>query len=596
MQSKGKIIQVLKEALCKGWISKDEFLARNPEDCDPANLYCLFKVHKKHKNGQPPPVQPIISGSGSITENMGQYVEHHIKPLSNKHKSYLQDTPHFLRVIEAIRRGPKLPENSILVTADITGAYQNIPQDDGIECLKEELETRDNKTIPSEFISKLMELILKYNIFRFDKNLYQQKIGTAMGTKPAPSYANIYLAKRIDNEIEQIGHKYGQNGKSALLTFKRYLDDLFFVFNGSTKDLHRFFQEMNEIHPNLKFTISHTSILSEIQEDKCECDIKQSVAFLDTSCSLENGTIEVDLFRKKTDRNQYLMPESCHSNGIIKNIPYSLALRIIRICTKTDQRDNRLQELKILLLQRKYPEPLINRALDRARLVPRHKALRQRVKKQETSKRPIFALKYDPRLPSIPAIHAKHWRAMVSQDKYLNDVFPEPPLVAFRRQDNIRNVLIRSKVPPVPKRNSERQIKGTKKCGRSCIACPFISEEKIVKINNKQDWKIKRKHTCESYNVIYMIECSKERCKKRYIGETGRFLRSRLSDHRGYVSNKATDKATGDHFNLPGHSLSNMTVRVLEQVKIRDSSYRKEREKYFINLFDTYNNGLNRQK
>ena len=82
--------------------------------------------------------------------------------------------------------------------------------------MKEELENRDNKNIPSEFIAKLMELILKYNIFRFDKNLYQQKIGTAMGSKPAPLYANIYLPKRIDNEIEQIGHEYGQDGQSAL--------------------------------------------------------------------------------------------------------------------------------------------------------------------------------------------------------------------------------------------------------------------------------------------------------------------------------------------------------------------------------------------
>ena len=95
-QSKGKIIDTLQEGLLNGWISQEEFLAMNPEDCDPANFYCLFKVHKKHIFGQPPPVRPIISGSGSITENMGKFVKHHIKPLSNKHQSYLQDTPHFL--------------------------------------------------------------------------------------------------------------------------------------------------------------------------------------------------------------------------------------------------------------------------------------------------------------------------------------------------------------------------------------------------------------------------------------------------------------------------------------------------------------------
>ena len=128
------------------------------------------------------------------------------------------------------------------------------------------------------------------------------------------------------------------------------------------------------------------------------------------------------------------------------------------------------------------------------------------------------------------------------------------------------------------------------------MACPYISKEKIVKIDSKQDWKLKRKYYCESYNVVYIIECNKERCKQRYIGKTGKFLRSRLSDHCGYVTNKITDKATEDHFNSPGHSLSNMNIRVLEQVKIRDSEYRKEREKYFINLCDTYNKGLNRKK
>ena len=96
-----------------------------------------------------------------------------------------------------------LPANTILVTADIQGAYQNIPQEDGIKVLQGALEGREDKQITSEFISKLMELILKYNIFEFHGGLYQQLIGTAMGSKPAPSYANIYLAKQIDPEVEK---------------------------------------------------------------------------------------------------------------------------------------------------------------------------------------------------------------------------------------------------------------------------------------------------------------------------------------------------------------------------------------------------------
>ena len=56
---------------------------------------------------------------------------------------------------------------------------------------------------------------------------------------------------------------------------------------------------------------------------------------------------------------------------------------------------------------------------------------------------------YDPRLPAIQAIQAKHWRSMTSQNEHLKNVFPEPPLIAFRKQNNIHNNLIKSKVPPM---------------------------------------------------------------------------------------------------------------------------------------------------
>ena len=48
-----------------------------------------------------------------------------------------------------------------------------------------------------------------------------------MGIHPAPSYANIYLARRIDEHIKRLGIKYGRDGKSAWLILKRFLDDIF---------------------------------------------------------------------------------------------------------------------------------------------------------------------------------------------------------------------------------------------------------------------------------------------------------------------------------------------------------------------------------
>ena len=49
-----------------------------------------------------------------------------------------------------------------------------------------------------------------------------------------------------------------------------------------------------------------------------------------------------------------------------------------------------------------------------------------------------------------------------------------------------------------------------------------------------------------------MIECTKERCKEKYVGETERTIRDRISEHIGYIRTKNASQATGHHFNLPG--------------------------------------------
>ena len=72
-------------------------------------------------------------------------------------------------------------------------------------------------------------------------------------------------------------------------------------------------------------------------------------------------------------------------------------------------------------------------------------------------------------------------------------------------------------------------------------------------------------------------------------------LKSRLAQHRGYIRNKDDSKATGHHFNLPGHSLADLTVTIIEQVKKSDTLYRKEREEYHIRRFNTLHKGINRK-
>ena len=301
------------------------------------------------------------------------------------------------------------------------------------------------------------------------------------------------MARRLDEAIKNIGFKHGENGQSVFKILKRFLDELFQIINGTTKPLHQIYEEINRLHPTLKFTMEHTSIQNEPEEDRCSCEEKYSIPSLDTSLSIENGRIEIDLHRKKTDRNQYLLPSSCHPKTTTLAIPYSLSLRIIRICTKIENRDKRLAELKDLLIARDYPENLVTRAIERAKKILRKIAL-MKIRKKESETRPaFFSIQYDPRLPAIQQVVAKHWRSMVTQNKYLKACFKKQPLTAFRRQTNLRNFLIKSKGAPSPPPHPKRNLNGMNTCGKSCTVCPYVQKGKYLKINKEKSWEIGKK-------------------------------------------------------------------------------------------------------
>ena len=71
-------------------------------------------------------------------------------------------------------------------------------------------------------------------------------------------------------------------------------------------------------------------------------------------------------------------------------------------------------------------------------------------------------------------------------------MFPEATSHSIQ-ETTLRNLLIKSKIPPPPDLHPTRELKGMKKCGKSCPACPYIYESKEIKIHNKKPWKIEKK-------------------------------------------------------------------------------------------------------
>ena len=362
------------------------------------------------------------------------------------------------------------------------------------------------------------------------------------------------------------------------------------MYTGSLSNLHRFLSELNNIHPTIKFTMTHTTP-SDTDTPDCGCPPSSSLAFLDTSCKIVGGQIVTDLYRKETDRNQYLLTSSCHPAHTTQNIPYSLALRIVRICSQPEDREQRFEELKNLLLARDYKPGIIQTAIQRARSIPRSEALKK-VERQKHSQRPVFVIGYDPRLPSINQIINRHWRTM-QQDPYMAEVFPQPPLVAYKRPPNIKDRLIRAKVPDPSPARPKRIITGMKKCNK-CPICPYVQVGQTIKATQINYTKeINSEVNCQTKNLIYLIGCQK--CKEQYVGETSRSLQERFSEHLGYVKNKHLNKVTGEHFNTKGHNHSDMKISIIEKLHSNSDQYRKQREKMFISKFNTKYKGMNQK-
>ena len=156
-----------------------------------------------------------------------------------------------------------------------------------------------------------------------------------------------------------------------------------------------------------------------------------------------------------------------------------------------------------MLLTRSYPERLVDSAIERIKVIPWLTLIKKQKEKKEKLNWPIFAVSYDLRLPSISCIAAKHWRTMVAENQYLKDCFPEPPLIAHKRPHNLRESLIKAKVPQPPETRPKRLFKGMAKCRKSCTTCPYVMEGRNIKVKRGNTWKINKRPACDSYNIVF---------------------------------------------------------------------------------------------
>ena len=76
-----------------------------------------------------------------------------------------------------------------------------------MEILKCFLDKHEDQLVSSENLCRLVKIILKHSYFEGGSDMYHQLLGTAIGTRFASNYVNIFMAGLEENLFKELKFK-----------------------------------------------------------------------------------------------------------------------------------------------------------------------------------------------------------------------------------------------------------------------------------------------------------------------------------------------------------------------------------------------------
>ena len=154
---------------------------------------------------------------------------------------------------------------------------------------------------------------------------------------------------------------------------------------------------------------------------------------------------------------------------------------------------------------------------------------------------------------------------------------------------------------------------GCRRCtAKRCVLCAFHLQDSTTfsSVRTGCTYTIRDPVGCKNSNIIYLIDCA--RCgSMQYVGETGQTISRRMHGHRSDIGTGDTPRAAdrpavptqdkykreslvAKHFQSNNHTVRDMKVLVIEQIREDSSSIRKTRERFWRHKLRTnYPQGLN---
>jgi hypothetical protein len=350
--------QVIQQLLWQGHIKVSEAERIREQGVKIPRWYMLPKIHKsKREDTGTFAGRPITSAIGGMMKTLDEFAADTTSPLLRRIPGSLIDTMALLNEVDKL---DNISPDSKLCSADVEGLYTNMPHKETLDVsaafyshnlpfLYERAAKEGILPPPSPALfRKILELVLTWNIFSFQESrFFLQVKGTAMGCSMSVFMANVLMYHRTRHIIER--------PPIGLHCFKRYIDDLFFLWDGPLEDVPGLFS--GAIDKDIRLTYEFGG---------------KKLNVLDVTLQIEpDGKLSSTLYRKPTEGHQFVHWSSAHKKSLKSSIPYAQLLRIRRNCSKDDDFKREAAILLERFRSRGYPESVCTEAMTKAAEVDR---------------------------------------------------------------------------------------------------------------------------------------------------------------------------------------------------------------------------------
>jgi Reverse transcriptase (RNA-dependent DNA polymerase) len=328
----------------EGFISDQEYKLACSNGSRPARIYGVPKLHKKRENY---PLRPVMSATKTVAYGLGKMLATRLNTLRTG-PYMIKDRFDFVRKIRKSELGDKT-----MVSFDVTSLFTNVPLTYTIDLILDKM--YPTCSLPCKYKQRsrlcvkckkrrdfehLLRIATSKTHFIFDKKMYVQHNGVAMGAPLAPIIADIFMSHLEETLMDRLK-------QSGVCEWYRYVDDTFVLIEPTTK-VENILEILNNFHPSISFT--H------------QPETNGSLPFLDVwvTRSTETKKLQTAVYRKETFTGLMIKWDSFVPAAYKKASIVTMIQRALAICSTYSSLAIEFDNIRLIGLHNGYPLSFID--------------------------------------------------------------------------------------------------------------------------------------------------------------------------------------------------------------------------------------------